>query len=135
MPPATSTETTRRSPSASTKSRSGIGPNAAVPTITRAIPASASATRVRHRAHAAAELHGHGRRGVGHSPGELDRRAAVARRAERDHVDERGRRRGGPADERQRVARVHLDAVVVAPQQPDGTAVEHVDGGDDCELL
>ena len=61
--------------------------------------------------------------------------SAVSRRAERHHVHERGRGRCGLPDERQRIARVQLDAVVVAPQQPDGTAVEHVDGGDNCELL
>ena len=65
---------------------------------------------------------------------ELDRRAAVACRAERDHVDERGSGCGSLPHERERIAGIDLDAVVVAPQEPDGPAVEDVHGRDDCEL-
>jgi hypothetical protein len=50
-------------------------------------------------------------------------------------VDEgRGERRGLP-DERERVAGVDLDAVVIALVEPHGAPSEDVDGGDDCELL
>ena len=56
-------------------------------------------------------------------------------RPERNDVDERGRPSRDLPDEGERVSGLHLDAVVVTPQQPDGTAVEHVDGRNNCEFL
>jgi hypothetical protein len=46
-------------------------------------------------------------------------------------------RRGGlrrPSYELKRVAGIDLDAVVVAPKEPDSLSVEDVDGGEDCKI-
>ena len=134
-PSATSTATTRRSPSASTNSSSGSGPNAAVPIITRATPADDERLRVRDRAHAAAELHRHGRGGFDRAARELERRAAVARGAERDDVDERGTGGRDARDQLERVAAVHGHAVVGALLQADGLPVQDVHGGEQLEIL
>ena len=78
--------------------------------------------RVSDRADAAAELHRNRRRRRDGAACELDRRAAVARGAERDDVHERGSGRRDTGDQRERVAAVHCDAVVRAssPGAPPG---------------
>ena len=103
-----------------------------VPTITRAIPASA-VHRVRAPAHAAAQLQRTG--AAARSP---PRRARPARRRPGRHrAPLRGRAGETPRPPLARARagrRRHLHPVVVSPQHADGPPVEHVDGGNDCEL-
>ena len=133
-PSATSTATTSRSPSAATKSSSGIGAERGGCDHHARDAGGDKRLRVGDRADAAAELHRHGRSGRDRAACQLERRAAVPRGAERDDVDERWAGGRDPGDQLEGIAGVERDTVEVALFQAHGLPVEDVDGGDELEV-
>ena len=127
-PPRASTATTSRSPSARRTRARGIGEaSAAVPTTTRAAPASRSVRGVGKGADPARGLDRRRRRGGGERTDELGPDRGRTGAVEVDDVDERRRVPPRTRDEARRLARPGDDGVERALPKADRLLADHVD--------